>query len=350
MLSASETSQYRSDIDGLRGIAILSVIFFHAIPSLFPGGYIGVDIFFVISGFLITKSINNDLNSNNFKFTNFYIKRILRLYPALIFVLILCLIFGWFALLADEYKQLGLHVFSASSFTSNLVLWSESGYFDNSSISKPLLHLWSLGVEEQFYLLWPGIIYIMYRGNIGLIKFTILMLFLSFAINIELSKYNLAAAFYFPLSRFWEMLLGSLVFTLNCAIKIPKNKGKSIKNLISLVGYLLLILGFILITEKTTYPKYSVLLPVFGAVFIIASGEDSYLNKNILCNKYLIFFGALSYQIYLFHWPVISFIYIIDGKIPNTVVKIISLISSVILAFLFDRFIQKSIFMERFII
>ncbi len=141
---------YRLDIDGLRALAVLSVVLFHAFPEWFHGGLIGVDIFFVISGYLISSIIYKGLNDRSFSFADFYVRRIKRIFPALILVLISCLIFGWFSFLSDEYQQLGKHVFGASNFTNNFMFWSESGYFDNDASIKPLLHLWSLSIEEQF--------------------------------------------------------------------------------------------------------------------------------------------------------------------------------------------------------
>ena len=149
-------TNYRADIDGLRAIAVVMVVVFHAFPSQLGGGFIGVDIFFVISGFLITNILTNGLKENKFDLINFYCRRIQRIFPALIVVLVACFTFGWFNLLADEYKQLGKHIGGGASFSSNFILLSESGYFDASSISKPLLHLWSLAIEEQFYLYGPS--------------------------------------------------------------------------------------------------------------------------------------------------------------------------------------------------
>jgi peptidoglycan/LPS O-acetylase OafA/YrhL len=147
--------QYRPDIDGLRALAVLAVLLFHAFPEFVPGGFIGVDVFFVISGFLISTIIFKALENNIFSFVDFYSRRIKRIFPALILVLVFCFIFGWFTLLAHEYMQLGKHISSGAGFISNLVLWNEAGYFDNDAITKPLLHLWSLGLEEQFYIVWP---------------------------------------------------------------------------------------------------------------------------------------------------------------------------------------------------
>ena len=147
--------KYRPDIDGLRAIAVLSVVCFHAFPDLLKGGFIGVDIFFVISGFLISTIIFENLDKGTFSFSEFYSRRIKRIFPALLLVLIACYSFGWFALLADEHKQLGKHIAAGAGFVSNFVFWNESGYFDNAAETKPLLHLWTLGIEEQFYIIWP---------------------------------------------------------------------------------------------------------------------------------------------------------------------------------------------------
>jgi peptidoglycan/LPS O-acetylase OafA/YrhL len=151
--------KYRPDIDGLRAVAVLSVVAFHAFPAWMKGGFIGVDVFFVISGFLISTIIFENLDRGTFSFAEFYARRIKRIFPALLLVLIASFAFGWFALLADEFKQLGKHIAAGAGFVSNLVLWSEAGYFDNSAETKPLLHLWSLGIEEQFYIIWPFVLW-----------------------------------------------------------------------------------------------------------------------------------------------------------------------------------------------
>ncbi|MBJ3537948.1 acyltransferase, partial [Salmonella enterica subsp. enterica serovar Derby] len=160
-----EHLKYRPDIDGLRAVAVLSVVIFHYFPSILPGGFVGVDIFFVISGYLITSIILKSASSNSFSYVEFYKRRILRIFPALSIVLISCIIIGWVYFFQDDYKSLGKHVFSGAFFISNLTLWSESGYFDSQSYLKPLLHLWSLGIEEQFYILWPIIILLCFKSK-----------------------------------------------------------------------------------------------------------------------------------------------------------------------------------------
>ncbi|MBF0512053.1 MAG: acyltransferase, partial [Candidatus Omnitrophica bacterium] len=151
---------YRADIDGLRAVAVLSVLGFHVFPHLFKGGFIGVDIFFVISGFLISTIILGQLNQNTFSFVEFYSRRIRRIFPAVIIILAVCFLLGWFLLFEDEFKQLSKHIAAGAGFISNFILWRENGYFDNASDTKPLLHLWSLGVEEQFYIFWPLLLWL----------------------------------------------------------------------------------------------------------------------------------------------------------------------------------------------
>jgi len=160
--------KYRPDIDGLRAIAVLSVVIFHAFPKAIEGGFIGVDIFFVISGFLISTIIFENLEKRSFSFVEFYIRRIKRILPSLILVTLTSAVLGFFILLPDEYKQLGRHIYNGTTFTSNFLLLHEAGYFDNSSESKPLLHLWSLGVEEQFYIIWPLLLWIFWKTKFNL--------------------------------------------------------------------------------------------------------------------------------------------------------------------------------------
>ena len=160
---AGQVSGYRADIDGLRAIAVLSVVIFHAFPSVLRSGFVGVDVFFVISGYLITSIIIDDLERERFSFAVFYSRRIKRIFPALIAVLVACLIGGWFLLLPDEYSLLGKHVAAAAGFVSNFALWHESNYFGAAADTKILLHLWSLGIEEQYYLIWPVVVWVAYR-------------------------------------------------------------------------------------------------------------------------------------------------------------------------------------------
>ena len=202
---------YRADIDGLRAIAVLAVVGFHAFPATVTGGFIGVDIFFVISGFLISSIIFSNLEHNCFSFAEFYSRRIKRIFPALLLVLIASYAFAWFALLPDEYKQLGLHITGGASFMSNFVIWRESGYFDSAAETKPLLHLWSLAIEEQFYIFWPLLLAFVWKRKWSFIGITTTVAIISHAFNTYTITLNPNAAFYSPVSRFWELMFGGLL-------------------------------------------------------------------------------------------------------------------------------------------
>ena len=199
---------YRPDIDGLRAIAILSVLAFHTFPNLARGGFVGVDVFFVISGYLITGIISKNLSAGTFRFRHFYARRIRRIFPALALAMSACLILGWFMLLQGEYMQLGKHVAAASSFSLNFVLWREAGYFDTAAAFKPLLHLWSLAIEEQFYIVWPFLLWTASKRRINLFVLTLTIVALSFVYSVSLTSTNTVAAFYSPISRFWELAIG----------------------------------------------------------------------------------------------------------------------------------------------
>jgi len=208
-----EHPKYRPDIDGLRALAVLSVVLYHAhaFPKVLKGGFIGVDIFFVISGFLISTIIFSGLERGSFSFFDFFCRRIRRIFPALLLVLISCYAFGWFVLLADEYKQLGKHIAAGAGFVSNFVLWTESGYFDAGAETKPLLHLWSLGIEEQFYIVWPLILWWAWKKKFNLFTITLVLAFFSFGLNLAKYRVNGVADFYSPQTRFWELLAGALL-------------------------------------------------------------------------------------------------------------------------------------------
>ena len=202
---------YRPDIDGLRAVAVLLVVGYHAFPYWLNGGFIGVDIFFVISGFLISSIIFQDLGAGSFRFTDFYGRRIRRIFPALIIVVAACLVAGWFVLLAGEYEQLGKHVAGGAGFIANFLLWNESNYFDNAAETKPLLHLWSLGVEEQFYIIWPLLLWLAWKRNFNARTMTAFIVIMSFALTIAQARTDMVAAFYSPATRFWESLCGALL-------------------------------------------------------------------------------------------------------------------------------------------
>lgn len=340
--------KYKAYIDGLRAIAVLAVVIYHAFPTVLKGGFIGVDIFFVISGFLISSIIFENLNSGSFSFKEFYIRRFRRIFPALIFVLTFCIIFGWMILLPEEYQQLGKHVSAGAGFVSNLVLWSEAGYFDNVSDFKPLLHLWSLAVEEQFYLIWPLILWLAHKYKINLLNITFLIATISFSININNVHENPTSAFYSPLSRFWELLFGALLawYALknNTNNKFSANKiflFITNKNFISIIGISLIIFSLLKFDKLLPFPGYWALIPVLGSVFIIAAGTDAWFNHKILSAKLLVWFGLISFPLYLWHWPLLAFARIINNGEPDLSTRVIAVFMAILLAWFTFKVIEK---------
>jgi peptidoglycan/LPS O-acetylase OafA/YrhL len=301
------SNKYRPDIDGLRAIAVLSVVGYHTFPNFFKGGFVGVDVFFVISGYLISRIIFNAMDVNQFSFVDFYSRRIKRIFPALILVLLSCMMIGWWTLFADEYKQLGKHTAAGAAFISNLVLWDESGYFDNDAITKPLLHLWSLGVEEQFYIVWPLILWVAYKFRVQAALVIVGVALFSFVLNVTKIHIDIISAFYSPQSRFWELLFGSLLgwMTINRETYFQQLSSFS-KECLSLTGCILLIVSFILMTDKSLFPGWWALLPVVGTVLVIAAGPLTWINRHVFSFRVLVWFGLISFPLYLWHWPLLS--------------------------------------------
>ncbi|WP_339546664.1 acyltransferase family protein [Pseudomonas sp. RA_35y_Pfl2_P32] len=354
--------KYRPDIDGLRAIAVLAVVFFHAFPAWLKGGFIGVDVFFVISGYLISTIIFNSLDKNSFNFLAFYGRRIKRIFPALITVLVSCSMFGWFVLYPDEYSQLGKHLLGGSTFISNFVLWNESGYFDTSAEIKPLLHLWSLGIEEQFYILWPLALWLAWKKHFNALLIITTISLISFFLNIANIHSDPSATFYLPQTRAWELLAGSLLAyiniyrhpladpqglstggTLRRVLLNPaaKPNEKIIRNTLSTAGTCLIGFGILFITKEHSFPGWWAILPVSGAFFIIAAGPDAWINKNILSSKLFVWFGLISFPLYLWHWPLLAFARIIQSDVPSREARVAAVLAAIALAWLTYRFLER---------
>ena len=335
--------KYRPDIDGLRAIAVLSVVGFHAFPGFFPGGFIGVDVFFVISGFLISKIIFESLEKDLFSFSGFYGRRIRRIFPALIVVLLACFAAGWIDLIPEEFEQLGKHILGGATFVSNLLLWGEAGYFDFSSESKPLLHLWSLGIEEQFYIFWPLILWISYKRRINFLWLITALGIASFALNIiGLDLHLRTAVFYNPLTRFWELLIGSgLAYALWRGLKLPTRLSLCNANIRSVLGICLLGLGFILIKKESEFPGWWALLPTLGTMLILSAHASSWINRLILSNRILVWFGVISFPLYLWHWPLLSFPFILSDGVPETKIRVIAVLLAIALAWLTYQIVER---------
>lgn len=340
--------KYRADIDGLRAIAVLSVVGFHAFPNLIQGGFIGVDVFFVISGFLICTIIFENLEKGTFSFVEFYVRRIKRIFPSLLLVLVASYIFGWFTLFIEEQKQLGKHIAYAAGFVSNIVLWSEAGYFDNSSETKPLLHLWSLGIEEQFYIVWPPLLWLAWKWKFNLFAVSILVTVLSFYLNVEGVQKDIVASFYSPQTRFFELLCGSLLAWMTlykraAVVSMQDVDGNFLPNVLSFLGLLLLAYGFFRINKNFSFPGYWVIVPVGGAVLILSAGPNAWLNRTVLSNRIAVWFGLISFPIYLWHWPLLSFARIVESGLPSLSVRIAAVLLAILLAWLTYVFVERPI-------
>jgi len=296
--------KYRPDIDGLRAIGVLSVVFYHAFPNILRGGFVGVDIFFVISGYLISKIIFNNLIHHRFSFVDFYAHRVRRIFPSLLIVLITTFAIGWITFSAGEFAQLGKHIAGGAGFISNLLLLNESGYFDVGGEYKPLLNLWSLGIEEQFYIFWPLMLALTWKARYKFIYVVGVALIGSFLLNLYLSSLNPVANFYLPFSRFWELLIGALAALFYTKI----NSEKLIyANYLSFLGIALIVLAEIFIASESNFPGWRALIPTIGAVLIILSGPTGWINKHILSCRLLVLLGVISYPLYLWHWPILVF-------------------------------------------
>jgi peptidoglycan/LPS O-acetylase OafA/YrhL len=342
MIKNKTEIDYLPHVDGLRALSILLVIGFHAFPHILRGGFIGVDVFFVISGYLISKIIIKTIDKKKFSILTFYSKRIKRIFPSLILVLIFCSVFGWFALFPDEYKNLGKHIFSASIFLSNYILLQESGYFDTSAFAKPLLHIWSLSIEEQFYIFWPLILYFFYKKK-NFFYIIIFIIILFFIINIVYSYVDPVLNFYSPITRCWELLIGFLL-----AIYLNKKNYTSDKKYsLDLIGLFILLASAFLIDKDFRYPHFWALLPVVGASLILISNKTSFINKIVLSNRLMVGIGLISYPLYLWHWSLLSFANIIqvsaDGTLIQKEAKIIIIIFSIIISYLTYIIIEKPI-------
>ena len=332
---------YRREIDGLRALAVIPVILFHAGVQAFSGGFVGVDVFFVISGYLITTIILSDLEQNTFSSIKFYERRARRILPALFVMMATCLIVGYFTLMPDEFKSLGQSVVATTLFSNNILLAMTSGYWDLASEYKPLLHTWSLGVEEQYYFIFPPIMIILWKKFRTKIPHVLALLFAGSLLLASWMVYTSPnMAFYTLPTRAWEILLGALT-----ALYLSKNKkintNHTTSNTLSLVGILLIIIPAIFYNQSHLSPGPYLLAPTIGtALIIIFAQKETYANK-ILGHQSLVSIGLVSYSLYLWHQPVFSFIRITSADRPATYIFCLSIILVSILSYLSWRFIEK---------
>lgn len=295
--------QYRPDIDGLRTIAVGLVIAYHYFPNFLPGGFTGVDVFFVISGYLISTIILNQMASGSWRYAGFYTRRINRIFPALTLLLAGNLMLGWYALVPNEFHTLGKHVAASGGFLANAALWGESGYFDNAADTKPLLHMWSLAIEEQFYIVWPVIL----AATLAFsrLRFTLILGALACGSLIYSSHAAVTApdaAYYSPLSRFFELAVGGLVaHVLRDGFRVSATA----RHLIAIAGLAAILIGAALITDSHPFPGYWALLPALGTAALILAGPANLVSRFGLSLRPLVWIGLISYPLYLWHWPLL---------------------------------------------
>jgi len=319
---------------------VLLVLAFHVLRGRPAGGFVGVDVFFALSGFLITSILLRDLEDGRFSLAGFYERRVRRIFPALIVVMGTGLLLGWYTLLPDEFARLGLHVAGGASFLSNLLLWSESGYFDRVAETKPLLHLWSLAIEEQFYIVWPLVLALAWRRR-GAVPTVIAMLALaSFALGLVLTATVPTLAFYLPLSRGWELMAGGLMAWVALARPALLERGGDLR---ALLGALLLAAGVLAISSSRPFPGAWALLPVAGTVLLISAGPQAWLNRRLLANPVAVFVGRISYPLYLWHWLLLAFLNITEQGAASMRVRLAAAGLSVVAAWLTWRFVERPI-------
>ncbi len=331
--------KYRPDIDGLRAIAVLSVIVYHIFPSTLPGGFVGVDIFFVISGYLITNIIYSEALTNKFSYTEFYKRRALRIFPSLIAVLAASLIYGWFFLLQSEYASLGKNVFTGAFFVANIGYILESGYFDTASELKPLLHLWSLGVEEQFYIIWPALILLIVKRKNSARVYIMLLFIASLLYCIYETIHNQSVSYYSPLTRLWELMTGAAI---SLTFRDGGNRKSTLNIIVPVIGFILIVFSMFFINSKMNFPGYIAMVPVAGTAMIVCCGNDSCVGR-LLSNKLFVFIGLISYPLYLWHWPLIVFYKLKTASDIDLLNGIFIIFASMILAFLSFYLVERKV-------
>lgn len=333
--------RYRADVDGLRALAIIAVVAFHAFPGKVPGGFVGVDVFFVISGFLISTIIFSSLEQGRFSLLEFYDRRIRRIFPALLLVLAASLVVGWYLLLRGEYSQLGRHTAGGALFIQNFILYGESGYFDTAAERKPLLHLWSLAIEEQFYLFWPLLLTLVWKNHSNMFRVTLVIALLSFTASLYLIQRGSAvAAFYLPVTRLWELMLGGALAYV--ALHRPELLDRQ-RDLRAVLGLALIVSALFLLNGASDFPGWWALLPTLGALLVMSAGPHAWVNRTLLSNRVMVWFGLISYPLYLWHWPLLAFPRIVDDGLLGRETKAVAILAAILLAWATYRYVERPI-------
>tara|TARA_B110000093_G_scaffold182562_1_gene229573 strand:+ start:158 stop:2065 length:1908 start_codon:yes stop_codon:yes gene_type:complete len=327
--------KYRAEIDGLRALAVVPVILFHAGFELFSGGFVGVDVFFVISGYLITTILIEDIENQRFSIVNFYERRARRILPALFFVMLVCIPFAWMWMLPNQMKDFSQSLVAVSLFASNILFWRESGYFDAAAEEKPLLHTWSLAVEEQYYVLFP--IFLIFAWRFGKNRAFWMIVVMS-VISLMLSEWgwrNKATAnFYLAPTRAWELFSGSI------AAFVVQKYGVQKNNLLSLIGLAAIIFSIFCYDETTPFPSVYALVPVLGVVLLVLYADKETLAAKLLSTKGFVGVGLISYSAYLWHQPLFAFVRVRYGGLQSESINFALFIGSLFLAYLSWKYVE----------
>jgi peptidoglycan/LPS O-acetylase OafA/YrhL len=330
---------YRRDIDGLRAIAVLPVVLFHSGVPGFSGGFVGVDVFFVISGFVITSLLQGDVRAGRFSILRFYNRRIRRIFPALFLLLAVVTAAALAWLTPLDLKRYGQSLASTAVFASNIFFFLKSGYFDTASIEKPLLHTWSLAVEEQFYIVWPIALWAMHklRGGRWLLSLTLLGLAVSFGLCVWQTGQNATAAFYLPHTRFWELLLGAVL-----AMRPLTFKPRWLKEALAALGLGLIAFAVVTFNDNTAFPGFAAAAPCVGTFLLVAANQDGDTAvARLLSLRPLVFIGLVSYSFYLWHWPVLVFARYVAPTPPSVWVLLTLMAGAFVMAVISWRFVER---------
>lgn len=334
--------KYRREIDGLRAIAVLPVILFHAGIGLFSGGFVGVDVFFVISGYLITSIIVTELDRDSFSLARFYERRARRILPALFFVALTCLPFAWLWMFPQELKDFSQSLMAVAVFASNILFWQESGYFDSPALLKPLLHTWSLAIEEQYYLLFPLLLLLVWRFGR---KRVVLLLAVLAASSLILAQWGAlhkpAATFFLLPTRGWELLLGGFIAIYHSG-PLPRRQagGKHLGEAAGIAGILLIFAAVFAFDETTPFPSFYTLLPTLGTALIILYATPDTLIGRLLSARLLVGIGLISYSAYLWHQPFFAFARLRSAEPPSTILMLGLAAASLVAAWVSWRFVE----------
>lgn len=342
---ASERVGYRADIDGLRAVAVIAVVLFHAFPQLLPGGYVGVDMFFVISGFLITRILLDAHYQGRLSLARFYANRVRRLFPALVLVIAAVFVLGWGGLLPHEFAALGLQMAAGAAFLQNVLLFTQAaGYFELASDSMPLMHLWSLGVEEQFYLLYPVLLWLAWRRHVPAIWVIGGLFTVSFVLNITTSSEHPVAAFFLLHTRMWQLMAGCALAATGLGAGTADGARPAFqKEMLAALG--LAALGFAVLSyaPDLSYPGWPAVVPVAGAALLIAAGPRAWINRHLLAARPLVALGLVSYPLYLWHWPLLTYVKLLSEDRPTVPLLLAALFVSALLAWATYAWVERPI-------